>query len=543
MPEFQKFVLVIDLKHQQKLFSIEGSLSVKSNENTLNNSFSEQLDYLLCGQQLYPAILLDSAGPLDNGHHYQAVIDSLTFSHDLLTSSNKSILSSESTSDLDSLASPSHKSSPSKLEKKTRGAKLHKMRSIESLLDVDKKHEFKEKTIGSTVSPLMTTVSDKPVLLLSSIYLPDIIDDVGLSSSALVTLNVSLYKHVPINLMSSFLKEPRLGAAYIRSLIEKEITQQEHSEKIMTRLELVAKLETSAPIRQLVKQVNMHLERESNKSFLVTFDLIFAHDHLSAKIDKNSCASLFSIDKANIEIKTVVPFASSMHLNQIIFFKKLDDIDNNPGLLRWRCTVVKGTIEDLFSSINLDLNMRLSLQCCYNSSTLNLFYESPFDIRTIFYSTKIEHPTTALYSSFPIQVDLQDIPNEIILNNPFDLDLLLINKSQVTDYTLHLQLLPFQLIRNTNEGSLVDSWIEHVYTSPPPFLPLQSNYYVAKLEHKSCTILTIRFIPMTEGTWYLPPILIQATSSISSSSYSTNTMLPMQELILDKLLKLKTTFQ
>lgn len=224
---------------------------------------SKERSFLACGEHARILVLVRLRSAASDPSLFSAVLDSLT-------------VAPVSTQPLQKLV-------PSQLS-------IHKMKSVESLLSEISTSSHASTGINSQLSSMPGSPKKGPKSPLSVASSPQTSEgpreaqyatpfaidsttiaipiDLRVDSEqdfveAKASFRVTVYEHVEISLISSFLAEPRLGAAYLRRIVDE-------SKTVTHRLEAINSVEKSIPLKRLISaELQTEKKDARNASFVV----------------------------------------------------------------------------------------------------------------------------------------------------------------------------------------------------------------------------------------------------------------------------------
>lgn len=226
---------------------------------------SRERSFLACGEHANILVLVKLRAGTGDPSLFSAVFDSLTVTP--------------------VSAQPLQRGAPPQLA-------IHRMKSVESLLSEISTSSHASTGINSQLSSMLGSPRKSPKSPLATASLspagegpretqystPFAIDattvavPIGLRVDseqdfveARAAFRVTVYEHVEISLISSFLAEPRLGAAYIRRIVDE-------SKTVTHRLEAVGSVEKSIPLKRLIS-AELQTEKKDARNASLTVKL------------------------------------------------------------------------------------------------------------------------------------------------------------------------------------------------------------------------------------------------------------------------------
>lgn len=377
----------------------------------------------------------------------------------------------------------------------------NRMRSVDSFLSDKTSQSYMSSALSSpikrdtTLSPTdlqHTQIDTQDAFLIDEdtigIQFSPLIDSELEFSEATATFKVIVYETTPIDLLNStFIREPRLGASFLRNIVEE-------SDSVGYRIEVMKTAERSIDLKRILS------------ASLVTAKL----DNRTAALDfilkpefKDILANIKSIE---LNIKDVTGGTAGLISSYKIiadscFLLEMNDdklsecnILTESEAFSWTCRLVRERLPVEFFSEKRDFRVFAQLQAEIDDVQVNPCFECPIDLKGLFH---IDQSTQDITIRFTTLADV------VYLNVPFHVSLLIKNDSdRVFEFELEVDH-KVQKGQRRKDGSVYERWKEQ---STPPFICLETEQRLGPVKPKSCRETTLRFIPLKEGSHFLLPI-------------------------------------
>lgn len=378
---------------------------------------------------------------------------------------------------------------------------VNRMRSVDSFIS--------EKTLNSHISsapssPLRRNIVFSPTDIQSTrmdaqdAFLIDE-DTIGIQFSPLIdsdlefieaaaTFKVIVYEKIPIDLLNStFIREPKLGASFLRKVVEE-------SDSVGYRIELLKTVETDIDIKRVLS-ASLVTTKLDNRT--VMLDFILVPDF------KDILASITSIV---LDIKDATGGTAGLISSYKIIADSCFLLERNDGKLSnrtaltgsetfsWICRLVRERLPVEFFSERRDFRVFAQLQAEIDGTRVDLCFERPIDLRGLFHIDQ---------STQDITIRFTTLADTVHLAVPFEVSLLIKNDSdRAFDFALSID----HKIRGESErkgASVYERWKEQ---STAPFICLETDRNLGLVKPKACRETMLRFIPLREGSHFLLPI-------------------------------------